>query len=65
MYELQEVWNEALSRGPSWQQKLVRGAGGLPSPVKEGLLRLTEDRVIDPFKNHEKPDLSGDPEKTR
>ena len=65
MYELQEVWNEALSRGPSWQKKLLRGAGGLPSPVKEGLLRLTEVRVMDPFKNQGKPDLSGDPDKTR
>ena len=65
MYELQEVWNEALSRGPSWQKKLLRGAGGLPSPIKEGLLRLTEINVVNPLKNQEQPDLSGDPDKTR
>jgi hypothetical protein len=65
MYELQEVWNEALSRGPSWQQKLVRGAGGLPAPIKEGLFRLTEISTVDPFNNQEQPDLSGDPDKTR
>ncbi len=39
---LQDVWNEALDRGPKWQEKLLQGADRLNSEVKEQLLDLTE-----------------------
>ncbi len=41
-YELQDAWNEALRRGPKWEEKLLRSARMLGEQVREGLLALTE-----------------------
>jgi len=41
-YELQEAWNEALGRGPKWEEKLLQGARQLGGEIHEQLISLTE-----------------------
>ena len=41
-YDLQEVWNEALQRGPSWEEKLLQSAQLLKPVVRDKLFDLTE-----------------------
>ncbi|MBL4930051.1 nucleotidyltransferase family protein [Fuscibacter oryzae] len=43
-HELQEVWNEALRRGPKWEEKLMQAAGQLAHGLGDRLIALTEDR---------------------
>lgn len=39
-FEVEEVWQEAMERGPKWRRALVVGAKGLPQKVTEQLSEL-------------------------
>lgn len=41
-YELEEAWNDAISRGPKWAEKLAQGAHLLGQDLSERLKALTE-----------------------
>ena len=41
-YEVQSAWNEALERGPKWQEKLLQGARLLGQGLGDRLIALTE-----------------------
>lgn len=43
-YELQEAWNEAIGRGPKWQEKLLQGARLLNDDLQTRLVQLSETR---------------------
>lgn len=41
-YELKEVWNEALSRGPKWEEKLFSGAQMLKPEIRDRLIAMKD-----------------------
>ena len=41
-YELQDAWNEAISRGPKWESKLRQSAGLLQDDIRSRLIELVE-----------------------
>lgn len=42
-YELQEAWNEALSRGPKWREKLLQATAQLAQGLGGRLVALTHE----------------------
>ena len=42
-YELQDAWNEAIGRGPKWEEKLRQGTSLIPDDIRARLIALAEE----------------------